>query len=99
LWLSLDPEKDLEPGYCDPIHVTERGWNDGAIFADFTKDDTPRHFRLGAFADRKVWDPRERDWNAVPVPERPMVEVAKPPFARGQWTHVVLTWAGFNSGK
>jgi hypothetical protein len=99
LWLSLDPDRDLEPGFCDPVQITERAWNDGAFFVDFTKDDSPRHFRLGAFADRKVWDPTAREWDSVPVAERPMVEVAKPPFARGKWTHVAWTFTGFNTGK
>jgi putative membrane-bound dehydrogenase-like protein len=99
LWLSLDPDKDLEPGFCDPIQITERGWNDGAFFVDFTKDDVPRHLRLGIFADRKVWDPKERDWNAVPVTERPMVDVARPPFGKGKWTHVLFTFASFNTEK
>src|SRR4030095_13084616 len=34
LWLRLDPDRDLAPGYCDPVHITERGWNDGAIFCE-----------------------------------------------------------------
>ncbi len=98
LWLSLDPDQDLEPGFADPIQITERGWNDGAFFVDFTKDDTPRHFRLGAFADRKVWDPQERDWDSLPVSERPMVELANPIFGRDRWTHVAFTFENFNSG-
>jgi hypothetical protein len=98
-WLSLDPEEDLAPGYADPIQITERGWNDGALFVDFTKDDVPRHFRLGAFADRKVWDPNERNWDDVPVAERPMADVARTPFGRGKWTHVAFTWSRFNTGK
>jgi hypothetical protein len=99
LWLSLDPDQDLEPGYADPIQITERGWNDGAFFVDFTKDDTPRHFRLGAFADRKVWDPTERDWETVAVAERPMAEIAEKVFGRGRWTHVAFTFENFNSGN
>jgi hypothetical protein len=99
LWLSLDPDKDLEPGYADPLQITERGWNDGSFFVDFTKDDTPRHFRLGAFADRKVWDPKEADWETVPVAERPMVELANPIFGRGRWTHVAFTFESFNTGQ
>jgi hypothetical protein len=99
LWLSLDPDQDLEPGYADPIQITERGWNDGALFVDFTRGDKPRHFRLGVFADRKVWDPNQREWEAVPVAERPMVDVGKRFFERGKWTHVAFTWSRFNSGK
>ncbi len=98
-WLSLDPDRDLEPGYCDPVNITERGWNDGALFADFTKDDSPRHFRMGIFADREVWDPKKREWDEVPAAERPMVDVVRPPFGSGKWTHVLFTWTAFNTGK
>ena len=98
-WLSLDPDKDLAPGFADPIQITERGWNDGALFVDFTKDDVPRHFRLGIFADRKVWDPKERNWDDVPVAERPMADVPNPVFGHGKWTHVAFTWSRFNTGK
>ena len=58
-WLSLDPDKDLEPGYTDPLQITERAWNDAAIWVDFSDKD-PRHLRLGAFADLKVWNPSEQ---------------------------------------
>ena len=45
-WMRLDPDNDLKPGYCDPIQITEKAWNDGALFVDFDKD-LPRDFRLG----------------------------------------------------
>lgn len=99
-WLSLDPDKDLEPGYCDPIQITDKKWDDAAFFVDFTKDDKPRHFRLGAYADFKVWNPKNRKFDDIPTAERPLSEeVAKPPFARDRWTHVAFTFSGFNTGK
>ncbi len=99
VWLSLDPDEDLEPGFADPIQITEREWNDGAFFVDFSKDDKPRHFRLGAFADRTVWDPKKREWDVVPVAERPMVDVGRKVFGRGRWTHVAFTFSRFNTGR
>jgi hypothetical protein len=99
-WLSLDPDKDLEPGFCDPIQITDKKWDDAALWVDFTKDDKPRHFRLGAFADFKVWNPKGRKFEEIPVAERSMSqEVLKPPFGRDKWTHVVMTFARFNSGR
>lgn len=98
-WLSLDPETELEPGYTDPIQITPRAWNDGAFFVEFGKDEKPRHFRLGVYADFKVWNPDNRDWNAIPWPEKPLVTVERPPFARGKWTHVVFTFENFNTGQ
>ena len=98
-WLRLDPDTDLEPGYCDPLQITPRDWNDGAFWVDFSKDERPRHFRLGAFPDRAVWDPNLREYDKVPEAERPMVTLTKPPFTRQHWTHVVFTFANFNTGK
>ena len=98
-WLRLDPDTDLEAGYCDPIQITSREWNDAAFWVDFSKDERPRHFRLGAFADRKVWDPNKRNYDALPASERPVVTVTRPPFSRARWTHVVFTFANFNTGK
>lgn len=98
-WLRLDPDADLAPGYCDPLQITPREWNDGALWVDFSKDERPRHFRLGAFADRAVWDPNKRNYDTLPANERPLVTVTRPPFSRERWTHVVFTFANFNTGK
>ena len=46
--LKLDPETDLEPGFCDPLQITDKAYNDSAVWVDFPKDDIPRHFRLVA---------------------------------------------------
>jgi hypothetical protein len=97
VWLSLDPDKELAPGYSDPLIITPRSWDDASLFVDFTRDDVPRRFRFAAFADKTVWNPGGRGWDDVPVAERPMIEVAKPPFASGKWTHVAWTWSGFNA--
>ena len=100
LWLSLDPAKDLEPGYVDPIQITDKKWNDASFFFDFTKDN-PRDFRLGVFSDFKVWNPTNKKLDAIPDAERPLVKAKKPAFAGGKWTHIVFTFADFNvkSGK
>lgn len=29
LWLRLDPDKDLELGYCDPLQFVGQGWEEG----------------------------------------------------------------------
>lgn len=97
-WLKLDPDKDLPPGYCDPLFVTPRTFNDGALWVDFS-DKAPRQFRHGAFPDRKVWDPKLRDFDQTPEAERPLVTAKKPPFSRDSWTHVAITFDNFNTGK
>ncbi len=98
-WLRLDPDTDLEAGYCDPLQITPRDWNDAAFWVDFSKDERPRHFRLGAFADRSVWDPLKRNYDALLASERPVVTVTHPPFSRDRWTHVVFTFTNYNTGK
>ena len=94
-WLKLDPNKDLKPGYCDPLQITQRGWNDAALFIDFDKD-LPRDMRLGVFSDIKKWNPGNIPWEEIPVDERPMVVVKRPPFSSSEWTHVLFTFQGIN---
>jgi len=98
LFLRLDPERDLQPGYCDPLQITQKAWNDAAFFVDFDKD-SPRAFRLGIFSDLTFWNPKNIAWEAWPIDSRPMISVAKPPFGRDQWTHVAFTVEGINAGE
>lgn len=97
-WMRLDPDKDLKPGYCDPLQVTQKAWNDAAIFVDFDKD-LPRDFRLGVFSDLKAWNPENIPWEKWPVEKRPMVTVKKPPFTATNWTHVALTLDHINTDQ
>jgi hypothetical protein len=96
-WLSLDPETDLEPGFCDPIQVTAEAYNDSAIWVDFTKDDKPRHFRLGVFGELKKWNPENLPADKYPAFNNRLVVVKRTPFAKGQWTHVVITHEGLGT--
>ena len=96
LWLKLDPDKDLQPGFCDPLQITQRGWNDAAFFIDFDKD-LPRDFRLGVFPDYATWNPKDTEWDDIPPAKRPMVTVKQPPFSAQDWTHVCFTWDGVNA--
>lgn len=95
-WLKLDPDKDLKPGYCDPIQITDKTWNDAAFFVDFDKE-LPRTFRLGVFSNYKFWNPKDTPWEQIEVTDRPMVPVVKPPFASNEWTHVAYTFENINS--
>jgi hypothetical protein len=99
LWLNLDPEKDLEPGFCDPIQITDKAYNDSAIWADFTKDDKPRHFRLGVFGVLKSWNPENLPTDRNSVFLNRLVVVKRTPFARGQWTHIAITYSGLGGGR
>lgn len=95
-WLNLDPDEDLEPGYCDPIQITDSAYNDAALWVDFSKD-PPRDFRLGVFGDLEVWNPQKISPNDNPDFNNRLVAVTNPPFERGDWTHIVITYSGLNS--
>lgn len=96
-WLSLDPATDLKPGYCDPIQITDVGYNDAGIWVDFTKEN-PRDFRLGVIEDRKAWNPNpEGPDNENPIFIDLLPVVKNPPFAKGKWTHVLINIEGLNS--
>jgi Concanavalin A-like lectin/glucanases superfamily len=98
-WLSTDPRGELETGFCDPVQITPRAWNDAAFFVEFEKGPEAIPFRLGVYADLNVWNPDKRRFADIPTHERPLVAVDNPPFARGTWTHVVFTFERFNTGK
>jgi hypothetical protein len=98
-WMKLDPDKDLEPGYCDPVQFVAQAWGEGNMFVEFSKDETPRHFRYAIMCITKMWNPNGRKWEEIPVKERPMVQVEKPPFGRDRWTHITFTFTNINSGK
>jgi hypothetical protein len=98
-WLSADPEGELAPGFCDPVQITPRAWNDAAFFVEFEKRPESIPFRLGAYADLAVWNPQKRPFAEIPTAERPLITVDQPPFTRGKWTHVLFTFERFNTGK
>jgi hypothetical protein len=96
-WLSLAPDADLEPGYADPLQVTDKAYNNAAIWVDFTRDDKPRHFRLGVFGDSAAWNPKNLSSDQNPFFNQRTVVVTEPPFARGQWTHVAIAFSRIGS--
>ena len=95
LWMSLDPA-EIPERYCDPFQLTDKDYSDACIWADFTKNDTPSDFRLGCFGDRSVWDVTNQAGRSEEFFFR-LVKVAEPPFAKGRWTHVAITWDGLNT--
>ena len=95
-WIKVDPINKLDPGYVDPIQITPNTWNDASFFVDFDKEGSPRPFRLGAFADKAIWNPENKD---IPEPERPLVTAKSNPFSDKKWTHVAFTWKRFNTEK
>ncbi len=92
LWMQLDPENDLEPGYVDPIQITDEGYNDAALWVDFT-DKNPRVFRMGVFGDLSVWNPNNIGPNDNPDFNNRLVAATDRPFSNQQWTHVVISFS------
>jgi hypothetical protein len=97
VWLRLDPDKDLEPGYCDPVQIVGDDGKKGFIFLEWSKDETPRFFRFAIRPLQHIWDPQNVGWGALPFEKRPMVQVARAPFSRETWTHTVFTLENINS--
>jgi len=98
LWLSLNPEQDLEPGYTDPIQITDVGYNDAALWVDFT-DKNPREFRMGIFGDLKVWNPKNISPDDNPDFNNRLVQAGDKLFGKDRWTHVVISYANLNSSN
>jgi len=96
IWLQLDPEKDLEPGYCDPIQITDVGYNDAALWVDFTNKN-PRSFRMGVFGDLEVWNPKNISPDENPDFNNRLIVAGDRPFSRQNWTHVVISYTNLGS--
>jgi len=95
----VDPERELPTGFCDPIQITSKQWDDASMFVEFEKRAGGIPFRLGVYADKAVWNPEGRKWEEIPASEKPLATVADPPFAAGKWTHVAFVLENFNTGK
>ena len=95
-WLSVSPDTDLD-GYTDPVQLTDKTYNNAAIWVDFTRDDKPRHFRLGVFGDSAAWNKANLPSDKDPFFNQRTVVVTQPPFARGQWTHVAIAFTGIST--
>lgn len=96
VWLRLNPDQDLEPGYCDPVQIVGDDGKKGFIFLEWSKDETPRFFRYAIRPLFHIWNPDNVQWADIPFDKRPMVQVARAPFSRDAWTHVVFTLANIN---
>jgi hypothetical protein len=96
VWLRLNPDQDLEPGYCDPVQIVGDDGKKGFIFLEWSKDETPRYFRYAIRPLFEIWNPDNVQWADIPFAKRPMVQVERAPFSRETWTHVVFTLRNIN---
>ena len=90
VWLRVDPDKDLEPGYCDPVQIVGDDVKKGFIFLEWSKDHMPRHFRFAVRPIYHLWNPDAVGWEHIPDERRPMVKMEQAPFRRDRWTHVAF---------
>jgi hypothetical protein len=96
VWLRLSPDRDLEPGYCDPVQIVGDDSRKGFIFLEWSKDETPRFFRYAIRPLFHIWNPDNVQWAEIPFNKRPMVQVERAPFSRATWTHVVFSLQNVN---
>lgn len=96
VWLRLNPDKDLEPGYCDPVQIVGGDVKKGFIFMEWSKDHTPRYFRFAIWPLYEIWNPTDVGWEEIPAEKRPLVQIKNAPFASDQWTHAVFTLENIN---
>lgn len=97
VWMRLNPDEDLEPGYCDPVQIVGDTSKKGFVFLEFSKDHTPRHFRYAIRPNTEIWNPDNVGWEDIPAEKRPMVQIERPIFKRSEWTHVAFTLENINS--
>ena len=97
-WLSLDPVTDLEPGFTDPIQITDVRYNDASIWVDFTKEN-PRDFRLGVIGDMAAWSKDTVDTPVDTVMEKRFVRVTDLPFAKDKWTHILISYQDLGASQ
>jgi len=97
VWLRLDPDKDLEPGYCDPVQIIGDDLKKGFVFLEWSKDETPRKFRYAIRPLFPIWNPDNVGWEMIPAAKRPMIQIDRPIFSRAAWTHVAFTLDHINS--
>ena len=94
LWCNTDPNRLIKAQFCDPVQITQKGYDNGALWFDFN-DAKPRALRFGAFPVRAAGQ------KAVPEsdPKVPMVRAGAVDWKEGQWHHVVLTFQNLDTGK
>ncbi len=97
-WLKADPESGLVEGFCDPIQITSKQWDEAASLSN-SKSEACAPFSTGVYADKQVWNPKGIDFAAIPPEKRPLVSVEQPPFCKDRWTHVAFSFANFNNGQ
>ena len=94
VWCNTDPNKLIKAKFCDPLQITQKGYDNGALWFDFN-DAKPRDLRFGAFTTR----PDGQKAIGEADPKAPLVRAPGLGWKDGEWYHVVLTFQNLDSGK
>jgi hypothetical protein len=94
VWVNTDPNKMLKTPFCDPVLITQKGFNNGSIWAHFN-DSKPRALQSGTYPSI----PDGQEPVAEEDPKAPLTRLKNVGFKSGEWHYIVLTWDHFNSGK
>ncbi|HXD87301.1 MAG TPA: LamG-like jellyroll fold domain-containing protein [Urbifossiella sp.] len=94
VWCNTDPNRLITAKFCDPVQITQKGYDNGALWFDFN-DAKPRDLRFGAFTARS--DGKK----AVPEsdPKAPLIRAPRIDWKAGEWHHVALTFQNLDTGK
>jgi hypothetical protein len=90
VWLK--PAADTP--FCDPVYITQKRWNDGALWFDYNHD-RRGDLRMGAY-------PALAPGQKPPEPDDPhpsMLRLKENALKPDAWNHVVMTWGGCDTGK
>jgi len=94
LWLSLNPDEDLDPPtMVDPFHIS-RTASDASYYLDLTRLHDPRYgsprkLRLGMYPDNPSKELRNGQ----------LLLVGELHWQRGEWHHVCATWQRSNGAE
>jgi hypothetical protein len=94
VWCNTDPDRIIKAKFCDPLQITQKGYDNGALWFDFN-DAKPRDLRFGAFTVR----PDGQKAVAESDPKAPLVRAPGIGWKVGEWHHVVLTFRNLDTGK
>ena len=94
VWCNTDPNRLIAAKFCDPVQITQKGYDNGDLWFDFN-DAKPRDLRFGAFTARRDGQ------KAIPEsdPKAPLIRAPRIDWKVGEWHHVALTFQNLDTGK
>ncbi len=66
------------------------------MFLEWSKNESPRHFRFAIRPLVHIWNPNNLDWAQMTSEQRPAVNLERAPFSGEVWTHVVFSFENLN---